>query len=468
MTYQRPIFWQEGTFLEPQHFQLLEMQRRGDLSFLAGRLNPYAWGVTKLEINEDPLLNFVFELISLDLWLPDGRRLLFPENLMAPSRSFRKAWLNPDEPLLAALAVPHFSHRGPNVNKAEGGEKTSEAALSRNLYNAAAEPEMIPDILGDGPDGRIETLYYNAHLLFGEETQAPNEGMDIIPLAHVIREGEKVSLLSGYVPPSLTLYPGNPLYEIMTDVLEIMRAKNRQLEEYKVSPNQNSQDSQAGGSHAFLVFLSILCRYIPRFHLLLAAPVLSPWTAFMALRELAGELTIFAPGLSPLGESERGSGEPLLPYDHLDPFPAFAETKAMITRLLDAVSIGPEMNLIFQKEGHLFSLEMPAWLDANFICWLAVRSELPKEEMGRSVANYGKLAPPNKIETLIAYTLPGITLTPLATAPAGLPRREDTVYFNLRLSDPMWEEALKTRRLSFFWDSAPETGFVSLISNRAG
>jgi type VI secretion system protein ImpJ len=461
MSFNRHIFWQQGTFLEPQHFQLLELQRRNELAFLLGALQPYPWGLAELVIDREALANFTFQVLKLDLWMPDGRRLILPGNLQLPSRSFLKAWTNTDTPLEVFLSVPVFSLTSPNVSVQSPGKPD----FKQRLYLNQDEPEMVPDLLGQGPDGRVETLDFNAHLLFGDEAKEAVEAVTLAPLAHLRRDGEKISLDIEYAPPSIRIYSDNPLRQLMLDLLEILKAKARQLEEYKISPSQINLEHSGGTALSLFMLLGVVCRYISRVHFLLVPASLHPFTAFSAIRELAAELTVFVPGLSALGESLTGQGGALKPYDHQNPYPAFQETKLLIARLLDAVSLGPELVLNFTREGRNFVLDLPATLNSGFSCWLSVNSDLPKEKLAESLSSFGKLASTGRVESLVSFNLPGIALTLLTSPPLGLPRTSGTAYFSIRQTDPMWDEVLKTRRLVLFWDQAPETTMVTLSAN---
>jgi type VI secretion system protein ImpJ len=465
MSFKRPIFWQQGTFLEPQHFQLLEVQRREELSSRLAAMQPWPWGLTDLEVNPDALGNMTFEPLRLDLWLPDGRHLSLPGNLQLSPRSFNQAWTNTDEPLAVFLAAPLLSMTGGNVNhhEATGGPQTQ---FRRLAFNAQADPDMVPDLLGGGPDGRVETLFHNAFLLFGPEAEQMVEPASLTPLARLARDGDRIRLVEDYAPPALRLYDASPVTRLMTDILEILKAKGRQFEEYKISPSQSQQENSAGTALSLVTILGVVCRYVARLHYLLFTQCLHPFAAFAAIRELAAELTIFAPGLTALGESLSGQGGGLRPYDHLDPFPAFQDTKFFITRLLDSISLGPELTLVFRREGRNFTLDLPASLTSAFICWLSVRSDLPREQAAESLSSFGKLAAPGRAENLVSFNLPGIALSLMAQPPLGLPRNPDTAYFSFRQSDPMWEEALRARRLILFWDRAPDQTIVTLSGNR--
>jgi type VI secretion system protein ImpJ len=252
----------------------------------------------------------------------------------------------------------------------------------------------------------------------------------------------------------------------MLDILELLRAKGRQLEEYKITPTQSRLETLASNSLALVSALGIVLRHTSKIHYLMNTPSVHPYHAFCALRELASELTLFFPGLSALGENLNGDGKALSSYDHLDPYPCFWETRNMIARLLDAITPGPEITLVFQKDGRDFLVKLPPQLDNNYLFWLSIRSgTMPPDQIRAYMSAYGKIASPERLQHLISYNLPGVGITPLRDAPVGLSRRNDTVYFAIRQKDPLWEEAIKSKALALFWDSAPEDAVATLTGN---
>jgi type VI secretion system protein ImpJ len=444
--------------LEPQHLQLLELQGHDQLAYILETLAPYPWGLADLEISLESLASSTLEITRLDLFLPDGRRLVLPGNLEIAPRSFSQLWGNVEESLTVSLAIPVFSRVSANVNPEESG-----TGFKRRCLNPKNEPDMVPDLLGDGPPSQVETLGYYAYVLFGTETAQAKEGVTLIPLARLESEGDRVLPRREYAPPSIRLYEEHPLRRLMTEVLEILKAKSRQLEEYKFNPSSHMENF-GGRAVALITVLGVVSRHIARIHYLLAPQALHPYRAFQALRELAAELTIFSPGLSSLGESLTGSGG-LRPYDHLDPYPAFNETKLLIKRLLESLAVGPEMILVFRREGPKFVADLPV-LSGNYIFWLSLRTAESLESHIPSLMSYGKLASPARVDSLITYNLPGVALSLMASPPLGLPQSADAVYFGVRQTDPMWQEALKAQRLVLFWEQAPESAIITLAGNR--
>ena len=74
------LYWGDGLFLRPQHFQQMERQSE-DKRSLAERWNtPFAYGLHKIEIDQDALSNWRLSLSNCHLKFPDGTVCRFPED----------------------------------------------------------------------------------------------------------------------------------------------------------------------------------------------------------------------------------------------------------------------------------------------------------------------------------------------------------------------------------------------------
>ena len=115
MNIKQSIFWHQGLFLQPQHFQQLELDQQFSRAPLVLMLNPFPWGVERLEVAQAALSNRTAEVRELKLLLPDQTYLEYPGNMVIASRSFDKIWTDPDLPLNVYLALKRFSPAEANV-----------------------------------------------------------------------------------------------------------------------------------------------------------------------------------------------------------------------------------------------------------------------------------------------------------------------------------------------------------------
>lgn len=69
---------------------------------------------------------------------------------------------------------------------------------------------------------------------------------------------------------------------------------------------------------------------------------------------------------------------------------------------------------------------------------LAVKAQLPQEQLHRQFPQQSKVATPERIHELIALQLPGIPLQALPVVPRHLPYHAGFSYFLLDLQSPEW------------------------------
>jgi type VI secretion system protein ImpJ len=315
----------------------------------------------------------------------------------------------------------------------------------------------VHDMHDGGGRARLDTLAYTPRLAFGPR-EADARGLFLVPVARIARAGEGARL-APFAPPAVRLYKDGLLRSAALEVLELLRAKGRELEEYKLSA-QRSRERGGGrepSERALAVALGVALRHIARLHHLLNAPSAHPHQVYSAMSELASELGIFA---------QRGTGFSFRGWDQWDPGPAFLEMREAVARLLEEVSPGPNLSLVLRREGAKFECALPPLPEGELGFWIAARTQMHADEAKLAVPAGARLASPGRMAELVATGLPGVGLTPVRDAPAGLPRRADTVYFAVRDKDPMWEEAVREGRLELRWPDAPAKAQLTLVAVR--
>lgn len=80
MSWDSKVLWNEGLFLQPHHFQQADRHTEALIAGLAGRISPYAWGVSSLEIDREVLKIGQFALRSVSGLTQDGTVFRVPES----------------------------------------------------------------------------------------------------------------------------------------------------------------------------------------------------------------------------------------------------------------------------------------------------------------------------------------------------------------------------------------------------
>lgn len=462
MTFSQLLFWEHGTLLQPQHFQILSGQMGMKAALLSGALCPHLWGVRKFTVREEALELMRFELADLDLILPGGERLLLNVNACVTPRAFAEYWPEQDVPLDVFLGLEPFSEGRANVTEVESLTLIPPDAAR---FIALNDPEQVPDFHSKGPQADLRFMMYNARLVFGTETELL-EHLEIVPLARLERDGAHIRLSPSKIPPCLDLFASPLLTEIMRGVHNTVTARAKRLEEAKILPSSldagAAQAVPTGQSLTLYMMLGVLCRFAPVLEHLCEAPSLHPWQAYGALRSLVGELSAFTAELSPLGED--AAGERVLPaYDHKDPVPCFESARAIISRVVDSFTAGPSHSFLMEYRQGRFVCSLPPQVCGNaFRFWLLVRAGTGMEHLAEHISRRGKFAPADRINDLVARSLSGVRLPIVNQPPPGLPRRNDTLYFAPDQTDPLWENLMANGEAALFVPELPENTLIHL------
>ena len=449
--YNSPPFWEHGVFLQPQHFQINHLQTLRRLHRALQLLNPWLWGIKTLQINEEALANDVFEVVSLELLLPSGDWAIVPDNSDISPRPFNEAWTNPENPLTVYLGLAPLREQGDNVTRVENASDAQE----QYRYTTRLAPDVLPDLYGDGPEAEVATMRYNLRLCFG-----PNDGQSLwkMPLARLVRDGERVHLDTRFAPPVVDLNGAQVLHILIRNVRDSLVSRAKQLEEYKIVAG-DAGTSDVSSLHGITLFsiLGVLSRNAPIFDGFLKAPAIHPWPVFQALTVLMGELSVFSPNLSPLGETPTGE-RALPPYDHEHLFDCFNAAYTIISRLIDTLVVGPAFSFVLDPldGGPILHTVMPQSARSNmYAYWLLLRTK-NQEDLAKRVQTMGKLAPAADMRGIIGQALPGIRLLYTELPPAGLPRRSDTLYFMIDQNDPLWQKVVDTGDVAFMLPGKPD------------
>ncbi|WPL16627.1 type VI secretion protein, family [Thiorhodovibrio winogradskyi] len=449
-----PIYWHQGLFLQPQHFQLLNQQLPEMLVPLLARLRPYFWGLAAGGLDPSALAARRLDLLETSLLLPNSAVLLScPGNAVCAPRIIAPETVPAEGSCLVYLGLRCPSAGEPNLTLAPS---ITEMANAPTRLAAPVEPEDVADLYGDGPPAQVRSLSYVLNFVFEHELEHAGN-LELMPVARLVQEDGDIKLDSGYVPPCLCLSVSSVLGALVRDLLDRILGKSAQLEGYK---NLSSREFISADFTLLLMALRSLSRNAARLEQMLESPCQSPWEAFGLLRELAAELSVFSVDTDATGS--HWQDKRVIPsYAHEDIGHCFASVHAVIVSLLENITAAPRYVLRFIFAESYWTLRLPAELAAGTPAdyggfWLVLHSDaVTPEVLRQQVFQSLKVAPGTTMSSLLVRALPGIALIPSDGPPAGLPRRGGTCYFQLTLDDTQWEEVIKSNTLALHWSDAP-------------
>jgi len=454
---QSPLFWHQGLFLTPQHFQLSDWHQQFKFNTMGRFALRHFRGVGAIEMRQDALAARKVEITRLEAVFPDVGYVSFPGNAVLGARSLDDAALESGKAVTVYLGVRKLSPEGPNVSIQP---ELSVTGQPRATFVARADPDTQPDLHAGGPASQVKTMRFALSIFFEGETGNLGDYL-LMPVARVTREAETIAYDEAFIPPSLTIGASPALEKLVKDVTDLVASRARALEDYKMRGELTSKEFDPGYM-VFLMALMTLNRYVPLLTHYVETLNVHPWDVYGTFRQFLGELSTFADDFGATGE--RYDGEKLVPsYDHDGLTGCFTAARDLIERMIEGIGTSIELLTAFQKKESYFVAELPerVFTPTNRF-WLVVRTEERPEAVPQQVLSTVKLCATPLMATLLVKAVPGVPLTYSKNPPAGLPKRSGTHYFLMDTGTALWPDVVRNRSLAMFWDNPPEDLSVHL------
>ncbi len=419
MRHENRVAWCEGMFLRVQHFQQADRWTERLVRNTTRNLSAYPWGVAEIGIDRSALAIGQFALSNVRGILPDGTPFEAPGDTDLPPP------LELDETVKNAtvyLALPARQPGKADMSSASRQETNSVRFVASNYE--ATDANVDTDFVAPIDVGRLSLKF----LKTGDDVS----GYDLIGLARVIevRSDRAVILDPDFIPPSLNCAGSSRLTEMMTELLGIVRHRAQAISERIGDPTIRGT---AEVGDYFL--LQILNRADPLLaHLGANATRIHPIRFYEECLQLAGELATFTT------EKKRATDFP--PYRHDDLKASFGavfdDLRASLSAVLEQAAVA--IDLVERRHGVRVGTIHDRGLlrDAGFV--LAVRADMPAEDIRRRLPAQIKVGPVERISELVNVALPGIPVRSLPVLPRQLPYRSGTIYFEIDTKAPLWKQ----------------------------
>ncbi|HHR6132074.1 TPA: type VI secretion system baseplate subunit TssK [Providencia alcalifaciens] len=441
------VYWYPGIYLQPQHFQAVDLYSNYMFSRQRQHTMPWNVGIMHCDFNLEVLVNFTLKIDRLQAILPSGDYLEYPGNSVLVPRQFREIWTQREKPLTLWLALRRFDPNQVNV---------SESLPHR--WVPSKDFGTMKDVYFNGPECCVSRILYNAQILSDDEKQSAVD-CEFLPLVRLCYENDRVILDPHFCPPVVAMRSYPTLKQLSDGLYAELSNRAYQIAEYKRKEPQLNVTQEYMSK---LLLLHSLNRALPLLQHYGNTPNLHPWLLYGALMQLAGELSSFT---EPCRLSDKREDIILLqPYDHFNLYSCFASVRKAIMVLLNSLSLEKSTWVALHEDKHrIFSGELQTlpWQNVKTIL-LMLRAEIIADIDFNEIACF-KVASRSEIQTLIQHALPGISATKLNPPPPGVPYRKDMVYFQLSQQDNLWESVEKNQKIAFYWDNAPSDLQVQII-----
>jgi type VI secretion system protein ImpJ len=418
MSSNKRVIWSEGLFLRPQHFQQQDRYFERYLELRAGHLRSNAWGFTSLEFETSLLTIGKLALTRASGVFPDGTPFSMPDDDSLPQAIEVAATVRNKT---VFLALP--------LRKAGATEFAGSRAGTLSRY-APSEIDAR-DTAGDGAVtatigvGDLATCLS----LEGEPTAA----FATIPVTQIVecRADRTIVLDRGFMPTVLRVQPAAVLAAFVDELRGLLHQRGEELALRAVASGRGG----AAEIQDFL-FLQVCNRYEPILAHLASSLNIHPEDFYTLALGIAGEVATFTslktrrpPAFRSYEHDRlRESFEPLI-ASLRESFGTVPTRIAESIPLRVRADIGMWYGVIADK----------SLIDtASFV--LAVRADVPTEQLRRYFPGQSKIATVEQIRRYIVEQTKGVPITALPVAPRQIPFHSGHVYFELDTGDAKWKE----------------------------
>ncbi len=349
------IQWHEGLLLTPDHFLQTSARYERLISYHAGALAPFHWGVSRFSYDKTLLTSGVLSINELEAVLPDGLIVSYDRRQdhelkldFREDKDIKEKMRRHEVAIYLAVPTRHFDSGKGDLSR----YRVVKGDLSTGLQT---EENRLP----------IPRIRPSLHLSFTDDEQKYVS----FPLLKV-RFINEAFVATDFIPPCLTVARNTELWKLCDQLASTLREKALYLSEQARSP------SLATGMPLLVetqIMLQSLVTPLPYFEAMLQAEAAHPHSLYLALCLLAGSIAGVGTGDLPPVFSR---------YEHNNLRATFTQVTSFITTVLSkAISLSYQ-GYPFREDGGYYKLEFDgAWKHHRLVIGLRGQSGMSERDL---------------------------------------------------------------------------------------
>jgi type VI secretion system protein ImpJ len=441
MNFSKPIYWRQGIFLQPQHFQYADAYQDEARAKLLKFTHLQGGGVISASLSDSRLEAGFLACSELQALMPDGQWVDVRLNARLADRDVRSL---KGADGVYAVAV--------GLLKLSPGEPAVSVKGLDGRFETVEYSEELPDLFDDAPDLEIERLWFKLRYLIGDEVEAA-QGMTVLPVARLIVEAGVMRFDNQYAPATLIVDEASVLAKRIRLIAEVLEARSVRLAEMTRPWRMDGEPVDPAWLRDRMVHAEVSQALAELEHRMRVQ--LPPERLFESLLVLCRRLSAVG-----------GIKCPNLPsWDRTNSYFSFDRIGDIAVGLLEQLRSGPDSVSLFKvREGWLEAQVPSAARVGEHSVYLVLQQ---MSEMQLLQASPAKLASLTRIETVVSRALPGVTLTRLERVPYGLGDATDSSVWRVDTNDAIWKEANASGTVCLHWLGLQKNARVMLVFFRA-
>ena len=415
MTWKNKTIWSEGLFVKPVHFQQQERYLENYVAQQSQYSRAHQWGFFDLSIEQDLLNIGKFAISEASGIMPDGTPFNIPGDTPAP------APVDLEEGILDQLIYLSLPVRSLN-------REYKEYDNEPGVFRYQSTQDELPDVASNAQQTNLLQV---AKLNFSSlKEDDKRSDYCCLAIAHIIEcnKDKQVELNKRFIAPSLNAIRSKHLKNYLNELANLLDHRASSL-----ASRVTASGTGGAAEVSDFLLLQVINRNIPLLNHLNRLPYLHPEEFYRQIIQLAGELSCF---------SDQRKPAELKPYRHDKLYESFDEVMTILKEQLSTVIDTQAISLPLKdpKYGIYRALINDSSMLENCTFVLAVKANIPSEELRKTFPNQVKITSVEKIRDLIMSGMAGVNILPLPVAPRKIPYHSGYVYFQLNKSSATWQE----------------------------
>ena len=436
-----PIYWHQGLFLQPEHFQQANLYTESLLTPFQNYLRPYFWGACNLDIDTGALKQYSFSLNEGEFLFKDGTWAALKHNAILKPRSFKGVWEKFHEPFVIYVGIKNLNLQGEELEV----QDNTESGINKSRFKINLDDNEVTDLYNRKHKAPVSKLNYILQFIWEKEIEFYPE-YEIIPVARVEFNGQEVICSKEFIPAVVNIKYSPHLLSYLKNMRDALYARSLNLSAVK----PHSQTYRSADALKYLMALRVLNHYIPLLNHYYETPEISPWELYGIFRQLLGELSFLSGTIDVLGRNSDGDFL-VPPYDHSNLVYCFGQITIFINNVLDELLNTLETVIHLKQYGSYYKADLPTELlkDSNRF-YLGFKLNQMNTELSPTIISTMKIGSNENVENLIKRALSGVPLEPQDETPLGISSKENVNYFRLDNMHISWESIKDNENICLF------------------
>ncbi len=443
------IHWYEGLFLQPHHIQGLQRWVLDLIGSERRHARSFPYGVIEAQLSPDALENSLIQFDRLRAIMPSGAEVDVPGNADLAALDVKRALAAGGGSFMVNLAVPIWYPGRANTIEAgsEGDWKT------KRIYRVS-EVRLADENSGENPQP-VQVRRLNARLILDSDDRTD---LEVLPLLRIGQgAGDAVGLPRqdpNYIPACCVLRGSTGLRQMFRDMANQVEASRKELV-VQLTRAGFSVDTMRGVQFEQVLRLKSLSRFSARLGAVAPLAALTPFEAYLELRDLLAELSALRPDRDLFDVPA---------YDHDSPGVCFADLCAKIRSLLRGAVAARFLHAPFRRDDDFFVVDLTEeHLQLPNEYFLGIRTKEDPRAVAALVEDGDKFK--MMARSMIKRQIWGVKLAEERHPPVELPAQSGLHYFRVLRAENerMWERIAQEKSLAIRWLGADSSDFAPTL-----